>query len=286
MTKKQILNLVKIIVGAFIFSLAVNVFALPNKLGEGGVTGLTMVLYYLFAWAPALTNLLFNSVLLVIGYKYLDKSTVYLTILAVAIFSFFLRVTESWHFLTDQTIIAAITAGTLMGTGMGLIMLGGGTTAGSAILAKLANKYLGWNTSYALLFFDLIVVVPSAFVIGLQNMLFTIVSLYVSTKVLDFLLEGFNPKKSITIISDQHDLIARDIEKELERGITVFHGHGYYFKQNKDILYTVVSRQQLLQVTKIVNKYDPKAFFIINDVQSVEGEGFTKQITRDRKSVV
>lgn len=245
MTKKQILNLVKIIVGAFIFSLAVNVFALPNKLGEGGVTGLTMVLYYLFAWAPALTNLLFNSVLLVIGYKYLDKSTVYLTILAVAIFSFFLRVTESWHFLTDQTIIAAITAGTLMGTGMGLIMLGGGTTAGSAILAKLANKYLGWNTSYALLFFDLIVVVPSAFVIGLQNMLFTIVSLYVSTKVLDFLLEGFNPKKSITIISDQHDLIARDIEKELERGITVFHGHGYYFKQNKDILYTVVSRQQL-----------------------------------------
>lgn len=189
--------------------------------------------------------------------------------------------TESWHFLTDQTIIAAITAGTLMGTGMGLIMLGGGTTAGSAILAKLANKYLGWNTSYALLFFDLIVVVPSAFVIGLQNMLFTIVSLYVSTKVLDFLLEGFNPKKSITIISDQHDLIARDIEKELERGITVFHGHGYYFKQNKDILYTVVSRQQLLQVTKIVNKYDPKAFFIINDVQSVEGEGFTKQITSE-----
>lgn len=89
MTKKQILNLVKIIVGAFIFSLAVNVFALPNKLGEGGVTGLTMVLYYLFAWAPALTNLLFNSVLLVIGYKYLDKSTVYLTILAVAIFHSF-----------------------------------------------------------------------------------------------------------------------------------------------------------------------------------------------------
>ncbi|HAK1318240.1 TPA: YitT family protein, partial [Listeria monocytogenes] len=165
--------------------------------------------------------------------------------------------------------------------GMGLIMNGGGTTAGSAILAKIANKYLGWNTSYALLFFDLLVVIPSVFVIGFENMLFTIVSLYISTKVLDFILEGYNPKKSVTIISDYYEEIATEIDANLERGITLFNGQGFYMRQDKKILYIVISRDQLLPLTKIVNKYDEKAFFIINDVQSVVGEGFTKQITSE-----
>ncbi|WP_099221410.1 YitT family protein [Listeria costaricensis] len=274
-------NFLKIVGGALIFSLAVNVFAIPNDLGEGGVTGLTMLLYYLFAWSPALTTLLFNGVLLIIGYKFLDRLTIILTIVAVSFTSIFLQLTKSLAFHTDQTIIAAISAGALMGLGMGLIMQGGGTTAGSAILAKIANKYLGWNTSYALLFFDLIVVIPSVVVIGFQNMLFTIVSLYISTKVLDFILEGYNPKKSVTIISEKYEEIARDIDLYLSRGITLLHGQGYYLKQDKKILYIVVSKQQLLTLTRIVNQHDKKAFFIINDVQSVVGEGFTKQISSE-----
>lgn len=268
MTKKWAFTFGKIIIGAFIFSLAVNIFAIPNHLGEGGVTGLTMILYYAFGIAPAITTLIFNGILLIIGYKYLDRQTIILTIIAILFTSLFLRLTEPIAFQTDQTIIAAIFAGALMGLGMGLIMQGGGTTAGSAILAKIANKYLGWNTSYALLFFDLIVVIPSVFIIGFQNMLFTILSLYTSTKVLDFILEGFNPKKSVTIISDQYEAIAKEAE-------------GYYTRQGKKILYIVISRQQLLPLTKIVNKHDEKAFFIINDAQSVVGEGFTKQITSE-----
>ncbi|WP_163653589.1 YitT family protein [Listeria sp. PSOL-1] len=271
----------KIIVGAFIFSLAVNVFALPNDLGEGGVTGLTMVLFYLFKIAPALTTLAFNGILLIIGYRFLDRLTIILTVVAISFTSLFLQLTKMLSFHTDQTIISAISAGALMGLGMGLIMQGGGTTAGSAILAKIANKYLGWNTSYALLFFDLIVVVPSTIVIGFQNMLFTIVSLYISTKVLDFILEGYNPKKSVTIISEKYEDIAREIDLKLSRGITLLNGEGYYLRQEKKILYIVVSKQQLLSLTKIVNKHDKKAFFIINDAQSVIGEGFSKQISSE-----
>ncbi|WP_167630341.1 YitT family protein [Listeria valentina] len=281
MTKKWAFTFGKIIIGAFIFSLAVNIFAIPNHLGEGGVTGLTMILYYAFGIALAITTLIFNGILLVIGYKYLDRQTIILTIIAILFTSLFLRLTEPIAFQTDQTIVAAIFAGALMGFGMGLIMQGGGTTAGSAILAKIANKYLGWNTSYALLFFDLIVVIPSVFIIGFQNMLFTILSLYTSTKVLDFILEGFNPKKSVTIISDQYEAIAKEVDLKIGRGITLFDAEGYYTRQGKKILYIVISRQQLLPLTKIVNKHDEKAFFIINDAQSVVGEGFTKQITSE-----
>ncbi|EIL5147662.1 YitT family protein [Listeria innocua] len=274
-------NIAKIIVGALIFSLAVNVFAIPNNLGEGGVTGLTMMLYYLLGWTPAITTFIFNGILLVIGYKFLNRMTIVWTIVAISFTSLFLHFSEPLAFVASQSIVAAIFAGLMMGIGMGLIMNGGGTTAGSAILAKIANKYLGWNTSYALLFFDLIVVIPSVFVIGFENMLFTVVSLYISTKVLDFILEGYNPKKSVTIISDYYEEIATEIDANLERGITLFNGQGFYMRQDKKILYIVISRDQLLPLTKIVNKYDEKAFFIINDVQSVVGEGFTKQITSE-----
>ncbi len=279
MKKQLVFNIFKIVIGSFIFALSVNMFALSNKLGEGGVTGTTMVLFYLFGLAPALTNLILNGILMIIGYKFLDKSTIYYTILTIGLISLFLRLTHNTGMHLEHPLVASVAAGISMGVGIGLIMNSGSTTAGSAILAKIANKYLGWNTSYALLFFDLIVVIPSGFVIGFENMIFTVISLYISTKVLDLILEGANVKKSIMIISEKHEIIANMVEKKLDRGITVLHGHGHYTKQEKQILYVVVSRQQLREVTNFVREIDDKAFVIINDVKSVEGEGFTHKLT-------
>ena len=219
---KLITNTIKIIIGSFIFAISVNYFAISNDLGEGGVTGITMILYYLYAWSPALTNLILNGILLIIGWRFLDKATVLYTILAMLCMSLFLNITHEWHFVTNQRIVAALGAGVLMGAGMGLIMLGNGTTAGSAIIAKLLNKFLGWNVSYALLFCDIFVVAFSVAVIGIESLILTVVSLYVSTKVLDYLLEGFNPKKAVTIISKHHEELAAAIDQEIERGITVF----------------------------------------------------------------
>lgn len=275
---KLITNTIKIIIGSFIFAISVNYFAIGNDLGEGGVTGITMILYYLYAWSPALTNLILNGILLIIGWRFLDKATVLYTILAMLCMSLFLNITHEWHFVTNQRIVAALGAGVLMGAGMGLIMLGNGTTAGSAIIAKLLNKFLGWNVSYALLFCDIFVVAFSVAVIGIESLILTVVSLYVSTKVLDYLLEGFNPKKAVTIISKHHEELAAAIDQEIERGITVFDAQGYYSKAEKPVLYIVISRQQLLPVTKIISRIDPEAFVIVNEVQSVIGEGFTRQI--------
>ena len=275
---KLITNTIKIIIGSFIFAISVNYFAISNDLGEGGVTGITMILYYLYAWSPALTNLILNGILLIIGWRFLDKATVLYTILAMLCMSLFLNITHEWHFVTNQRIVAALGAGVLMGAGMGLIMLGNGTTAGSAIIAKLLNKFLGWNVSYALLFCDIFVVAFSVAVIGIESLILTVISLYVSTKVLDYLLEGFNPKKAVTIISKHHEELAAAIDQEIERGITVFDAQGYYSKAEKPVLYIVISRQQLLPVTKIISRIDPEAFVIVNEVQSVIGEGFTRQI--------
>lgn len=101
-------NIAKIIVGALIFSLAVNVFAIPNNLGEGGVTGLTMMLYYLLGWTPAVTTFIFNGILLIIGYKFLDRMTIVWTIVAVDFTSIFFTFSEPLAFVANQTIVAAI----------------------------------------------------------------------------------------------------------------------------------------------------------------------------------
>uniref|UniRef100_UPI002A1869FE YitT family protein n=1 Tax=uncultured Trichococcus sp. TaxID=189665 RepID=UPI002A1869FE len=141
---------------------------------------------------------------------------------------------------------------------------------------------LGWSTSVALVVLDIFVVGPSIFVIGLENVVLTAVHLYVQTKVLDFILEGFNPKKQVLIISDRHQEIADAIDKKIGRGMTFLSGEGYYSKSQKKVILIVVNRQQLMPLNRIVTAIDPKAFFTISEAQSVIGEGFSYLISDEQ----
>lgn len=272
--KKYIADIAVLIVGAFLFALAVNLFIIPNDFGEGGVTGVTIILYYLFQWSPSLVNIVINGVLLIVGYKFLDRRTTIYTIIAVAFNSLFLHLTESWRIDSHEPTINAVFAGVIVGVGIGLIVRVGGTTAGTVILARIANKYLDWNISYALLFFDLIVAFSSYFIIGAEKLMLTIVILYVGTKVMDFMIEGLNPKKAVTIISEKQNDIAEMVITEMDRGVTVLSGHGYYTKNPKEVLYIVISKQEVSTLKKIVRSIDPYAFLTIHDVRDVFGEGF------------
>ncbi|MGQ3481291.1 YitT family protein [Paenibacillus sp. TY11] len=272
--KKRIADIAFIILGAFFFALAVNLFVIPNEFGEGGVTGVTIILYYLFQWSPSIVNLVINGLLLIVGYKFLDKRTTLYTVIAVAFNSLFLHLTANWRIDSHEPTINAVFAGVLVGIGIGLIVRVGGTTAGTVILARIANKYLDWNISYALLFFDLIVAFSSYFIIGPEKLMLTIVILYVGTKVMDFMIEGLNPKKAVMIISEHQNKIAEMVITQMDRGVTVLSGHGYYTKNPKEVLYIVISKQEVSALKKIVKAIDTAAFITIHDVRDVFGEGF------------
>ncbi|CAI6039719.1 hypothetical protein PAECIP112173_00962 [Paenibacillus sp. JJ-100] len=272
--KKRITDVLFLMAGAFLFALAVNLFVIPNDLAEGGVTGITIILYYVFQWSPGLMNLILNGILLIIGYKFLDKTTTVYTIIAVIFNSLFLHLTESWSIASDELWVNTIFAGVFAGLGIGLIVKVGGTTAGTVILARLANKYLDWNISYGLLFFDLIVAFSSYFIIGPQGLMCTIVLLFVGTKTMEFIIEGLNPKKAVMIISSKQDEIAKQVIEKMDRGVTVLSGHGYYTKNKKEILYIVISKQEVSMLKKIVRTEDEIAFITIHDVRDVFGEGF------------
>ncbi|URN93869.1 MAG: YitT family protein [Candidatus Pristimantibacillus lignocellulolyticus] len=276
MVKKLTQDLFYLVLGSFLFALAVNVFVIPNELGEGGVTGVSIIFYYLFQWSPSLVSLIVNSLLLIFGYRFLDKKMIIYTIIAVLLNSIFLHLTHDWNIQSSELIVNAIFGGILVGTGIGMIIRVGGSTAGTTILAKIANKYLNWNISYALLFFDLIVVFSSFFIIGIEKLMLTIIMLYVGTKVMDFIIEGLNPKKAVTIISVQQDKIAEQVNLIMNRGVTVLQGKGYYSQEPKEVLYIVISKQEVSTLKKIVKKVDKEAFLTIHDVRDVFGEGFVE----------
>lgn len=272
--KKYGKDILVIIFGAFLFALAVNLFVIPNDLGEGGVTGVAIIAYYLFKWSPGIVNFTLNSILLIIGYKFLSKQMIVYTIIAVFFNSLFLHLTESWTIYSDELFVNVIFGGVFAGVGIGLIIRVGGTTAGSTILAKLTNKYLGWSISYGLLFFDLLVVFASFFLIKAEGVMLTIIMLYVGTKVMEFVIEGVNPKKAVTIISSHPTEIADQVNEQLNRGVTVLSGHGYYTKDEKEILYIIINKQEVVKLKKIVKQTDENAFITIHDVRDVFGEGF------------
>ncbi|WP_161879030.1 YitT family protein [Alkalibacterium sp. MB6] len=275
MTRHRIRNIGLICLGSILYAISVNMFTVPNDLGEGGLTGFSLILFYIASIPPSYTIFILNIVILAIGYKFLDKRTLYYTLIANAFISVFLIVIQGWEFIPESKVLAPIGSGIFMGAGIGIIMLGHGTTAGSDIIAKLMQKYIGLNIPAGLLLIDICILVPSAFIIGAENAFLTLINLYISNKMIDFFLSGLNPRKSFFIVSNHYMDIADAIEKQIGRGITILDGRGYYTKEKKDILYIIISRREVLPIKRIVEAIDPNAFMTVSQVQEVTGEGFT-----------
>lgn len=275
MYKSLIKNLALVLIGTFIFSIAVNSIVIPNQLGEGGVTGITLLLFYIFDISPALSNFIINAVIMLIGWRFLEKETIFYTIVAIVSMSLFLEFVFLPSFIPTNSLLGPLASGFLIGLGIGIVILGHGTTAGVDIIALIINKYMGLQVSIALLILDVLIVIPLTIVIGLEKGLLTLISLYITSKILNFVMEGYNPKKAIMVVSNKHDEIAEEIMKRVDRGITVLKGYGYYSKAEKEVLYVVINRIQLIKVQRIINDIDSNAFVTVTGIQQVLGEGFT-----------
>ncbi len=274
-TMQTLINFVTIIVGSFLFAIGVNSFMIAGNLGEGGFIGISIILYYAFGISTAASNLVLNFFILIVGFKFLGKRAMYYTILTIPMTSLMLWITEDWQVQSGEILVNTVFGGLFIGLGLGLIIRIGATTAGTTILARMANKFLDVNVSYALLFFDVIIVTIGVLtVLTLEQGLLTIIALYVATKVMDFIIEGMNPKKAITIISEKPEVLGKMVNTEIRRGVTIMDGRGFYSKRDKDILYVVINKSQLTRLKRLIKKYDENAFVVVHDVNSVLGNYF------------
>ncbi|WP_227001873.1 YitT family protein [Virgibacillus necropolis] len=274
-TAKEINEIILIIIGSFIFAFGINYFAIPNRLSEGGIIGITVVTYYLFEWSPGIVNFVLNAILVAVGYKLFSKQVIVYTIISIVASSIFLHLTvDVGEYLNGDTLLAALFAGVTIGIGLGLIFRAGGTSGGSAIIAQVANQRLGWGIGKGVLVVDIIVIAGSVFIIGQEKAMYTLISVYVGAKIIDIIVEGANEKTAVMIISSYPGEVLDQVTNKMARGITVLEGRGGYTKANKEVLYLVINKQEIVQLKKIVQDIDPNAYVTVHTVQEIFRKGY------------
>ncbi|ERN54204.1 YitT family protein [Alkalihalophilus marmarensis] len=272
-------NVLLILLGSAILSFGLVYFNMENNLADGGFTGITLILYFIFAFNPAISNLLLNIPLFFIGWKILGKTTFIYTIIGTVGVSIFLEIFQRYTVvyipLHDDMTLAALFAGVFIGVGLGIVFRYGGTTGGVDIIAKLGFKYLGWSMGKTMFMFDAVVIASSLIYLNYREAMYTLLAVFVAAKVIDFIQQGAYSAKACFIISDSTSEIADAIMKEMDRGATLLKGQGSFTRTEREVLYCVVGRNELIRLKTLVEKIDPHAFVTVNDVQDVIGEGFT-----------
>lgn len=275
----RIKNIIFIMFGAAIFSFGLVHFNMQNNLGEGGFTGITLLLYFIFDLDPALTNIILNIPVFVIGWKLLGRITFIYTLIGTFSVSLFLKIFQIYTFpidLQSDMTLAALFAGVFIGIGLGITFRNGGTTGGVDIIARIVNKYAGWSMGRTMFIFDFIVITLSIITyLNLVEGMYTLVVVYIGARVIDFIQEGAYSARGATIISKKHEEIADVITKEMERGVTVFTGQGYFTKDQQKVLYCIVAKHEMIKLKNVIERIDPYAFVAFSTVHEVLGEGFT-----------
>ena len=267
-------NVIVCLIGAFVSAIAVNCFILESNLGDGGTVGISLALKYAFGWSPALTSLIINTIVIIVGWKFLSTRTAVYTFIANTAISLFLDLTENFSTGIDNFVINAAFGGVFVGVGIGLVIAAGGVIGGTSVVAKMLNKYFDIKTSQGIFLLDGLVVLSFLFVLPLENVLFTIIMIFITERATAVIIEGFNPKKAVTIISDKNENISDKINSFTGRGSTLLKGKGGFGKKETSMLYVVVPQSQVTRVKKLVNEEDDKAFLVIHDVRDVLGSGF------------
>ena len=276
MLKRTLTDYTFIALGALILALGLNVFLVPLRLSVGGVGAIGTVLLYLINIPLSVTNLVINAILFIVGYKYLGKAALVKTVAGILFLSLFLSLTENLPACTDDILLAALFGGLLCGVGVGVVVRFEGSTGGSDFAAVILNRiFAHMSVPMLLLLLDLAVVFVSGLIFeSVSVMLYSMLALAVAAKTADVILTMGDMAKSIFILSEKTDEIARYIHEKIDRGVTGVHSRGMYAKKDRLMLLCAVSPKQLPVLVHGVKQIDQTAFIIIMDAHQVMGEGF------------
>lgn len=268
---------VVITLGSILYALAYNIFYAPNLVAMGGLTGLGQVLNALIPVLPVGTTVfVMNVPLFFLGWKFIGGHLLVSSLYAMTFSSFAIDVMDMiYQFPPMDTMLAAIFGGALLGAGIGLVFSKGATTGGTDLIARLLKLKFAWLPMGTLVLIpDFIVIVLAAVAFGkVESALYGIVSLFVTTKVMDTVLYGLDSSKVAYIISDSCKEIT-DAVMAMDRGATILHGEGAYSGDEKKVLMVAFKQKEIVPLKEKVNEIDPHAFLIVCDAHDVLGEGF------------
>lgn len=285
MNKKSLpMTVAGIYVGTFFIAAAVIWFFAPIGLVTGGLAGLSIVIeelgrrFFDISIPLWFSTLVMNIPLFAVSIYQRGLNYGRNSMIAVACLTFnlwLLRLMQSPFQVSDDRMIACIFGGVALGIGVGMVLRNSATTGGTDMLAMIIRyKNPSFPINKLMLMTDVSIVVIGMFVFGASNGLYAILSIYITSKVVETMIEGMKFAKAVFIISPKHEEISEAIMVRIRKGNTLIHAHGMYTKQNKNILYVVILPKQVQKLKEIVSSIDPYAFVTIADVKEVMGEGF------------
>ncbi|HFH7657773.1 TPA: YitT family protein [Streptococcus agalactiae] len=275
--KTKIKEAILIAFGVALYTFGFAKFNMANHLAEGGISGVTLIIHALFGVNPALSSLLLNIPLFILGARILGKKSLLLTIYGTVLMSFFMWFWQQIPVtvpLKNDMMLVAVAAGILAGTGSGLVFRYGATTGGADIIGRIVEEKSGIKLGQTLLFIDAIVLTSSLVYINLQQMLYTLVASFVFSQVLTNVENGGYTVRGMIIITKESESAAATILHEINRGVTFLRGQGAYSGREHDVLYVALNPSEVRDVKEIMADLDPDAFISVINVDEVISSDF------------
>ena len=265
------LSLILITLGAVMSAAALKLILIPNSMIDGGMNGISIILNTIFKWPLGLTLFIVNLPFLILGYKILGKKFIFKAGYGMILFSALLEVFNNYTPLIEDTLLATVYGGILLGVGCGLIIKEGGCLDGTEIIAIIVNRKKSLSVGMVVLGFNVVIYGIAIFVLGIDRALYSLLTYFVSYKVIDMVADGLNSAKAAFIITDDGKIIADEILKKLGRTVTVLSGEGIISHGDKRVLYTVITRFEVSLLKDILNEVDESSFVTIFDVSEIIG---------------
>lgn len=269
------LDMLYIIIGSFLLSFSFQAFILPNEIISGGVSSLSIILYNIFGWEPAIVQYAFNIPLLIMSYFLLGKEVLFKSVLGSLLFPFFTGLLSGMDPWTTTPLLGALYGGVLTGIAVGLVYKGKGSTGGTSIVAQILEKYTTMTMGGANLLADGVVIAIGIFIFEVESILYGLISLVAVSYFIDFVLIGNKNQKTVLIISDKVQEIQASIFEHLDRGVTRIDVRGGYKNEEKDMLMVVIEGREITVLQELILQKDDDAFVVVMSASEVMGRGFS-----------
>ena len=273
---KDLVSYLLIVVGCALAAFSIGAILIPNLILDGGINGISIVLGQVTKIATSVFIILLNIPFLLLGYKTLGKKFVIKSLFAMLVFSGILYFTEPLDLNISDKLLATIYGGLILGCGVGLVIRYGGCLDGTEIAAIIISKMTSFSVGQIVLICNVFIYGTAGFLFGFDRALYSLLTYFITFKVIDYVSEGLEQGKAALIITNQSAKIAQDIYEKLGRTVTSFEGKGMINGETM-ILYCVITRLELTELRNIVNADDVQAFVTITDVSEILGSHIKKK---------
>ena len=276
--KTLIKNLILMLVGSFVYAAGFQYILLPNSIPSGGIGGISMIINKFTGFPIGTLIIILNVPLFLFAWKKLGFQFMISSLVGTFLSSVCIDILAiSPHVLTRDPLLTCVFGGIIFGAGLGLIYRTGATTGGSDIVAKLIRiRYPFMNFGTAMLILDIVIISLYAVIFNkLESAMYALITMFLSSRVIDIVLYGADIAKLCIIISDHGDAVRDFIFETLDRGVTFLHGSGGYSEKDKKIVMCAIRPQQIVELRASIKTIAPDAFIIITDSREVFGDGFS-----------